>query len=221
MSSPAPYRSERRATRLKGDSGVALVEAAFVMPVLIMLLLGSLDVAFLYRDQMTLVNAAADGAKFGAIIGPGSTPDGENADFITLEEIRATLGALDPASVERVVIFKANNSAWGSPMDQYNNKCKAYASTVAGSGCNVYVPYTAFLKIEDGEADYFKCTAVETASCGWNPENRKEGPTSNDIEYLGVYIRYDHKNFSPYLGDSRDVEVAKIVRLEPGNLITS
>ncbi len=207
------------ALRLQGDAGVALVEAAFILPVLMMVLLGSLDVAFLYRDHMTLVNAAADGAKFGAIIGPGSTPSGENGDFITMKEIRATLGALDPFQVERIVIFKANNASWGRPMQQYNAKCKSLSTS--SNGCNIYQPLTAFRKIEKGQADYFKCTATGDPACGWNPANRKEGPTSADIEYLGVYIRYSHHNISPYLGADRDVEVAKIVRLEPGNLITS
>lgn len=205
--------------RLDGDAGVALIEAVFILPVLIMLLLGSLDVAFAYRDQMTLVNAAADGAKFGAIVGNGATPDGENGDFITIKEIRATLGALEPQEVERIVIFKANNAAWGTPMQQYNNKCKA--KTSSGGGCNIYQPFTAFLKVEEGKADYFECTATGDPSCGWNPATRRDGPTSNDIEYIGVYIKYRHKNFSPYLGTSRAIEVAKIVRLEPGNTITS
>lgn len=211
--------SDRNVGRLRGDQGVALIEAVFILPVLIMLLLGSLDVAFLYRDHMTLVNAAADGAKFGAIIGAGSTPDGENGDFITIKEIRATLGALDPFQVERIVIFKANNASWGNPMQQYNAKCAA--KITSGGGCNVYHPLTAFKKVELGEADYFECTATGDPACGWNPENRKDGPLSADIEYMGVYIKYNHHNFSPYLGQSRDAEVAKIVRLEPGNQITS
>lgn len=203
---------------MQGDTGVALIEAVIILPVLIMMLLGSLDVAFAYRDNMTLTNAAADGAKFGAILGPGSAPTGENADFVTIKEIRATLGALDPTLVERIVIFQASNSSWGKPMAQYDAKCRA--KTSSGGGCNVYHPYTAFLKIESGESTYFECNVSGDPACGWNPDNRKDGPTSADIEYLGVYIKFSHENFSPYLGESRAIEVAKIVRLEPGNLVT-
>lgn len=214
--SVAVSRSGQAHRRCSGDSGLALVEGALIMPILLMLLLGSLDLAFTYRDQLTVTNSAADGAKFGAIMGKGLTPAGETGDFVIMKEIRASLGSVNPNQIDRIVIFKGNSSSYGSPMAQFNaTGCKTASASVAGR-CNVYFPRVAFPQIVSGNADYFKCVSSGDPACGWNPTSRIDGPTTADIQYLGVYIRYKHSNFSPYLGASRDIEVAKVVRLEPG-----
>jgi hypothetical protein len=210
----------RRRREGPGDAGTALVEAALVLPLLLLFVLGSLDFAFLYRDQITLADAASDGAKLGAIQGPYPAATGETADFTTVNAIRQATANLNPADIERLVIFKAESSAFGSPMAQVPAICKTSGSSVAASNCNVYFPIQAFQQAQDGNAAFFACASPNLSACGWNPLLRENGPTSFDIEYLGVYLKLKHSNLTGFIGPSKSVEVAKIYRLEPGNFNT-
>jgi Flp pilus assembly protein TadG len=56
----------------RGERGVALVEMALVLPLLIMLLMGSFDFGRAVYIRTALANAARDGARF-AIVDPRNT----------------------------------------------------------------------------------------------------------------------------------------------------
>jgi Flp pilus assembly protein TadG len=51
----------------KKRRGTALVEFALTLPLLLSLLIGIVDVAFLYNHQLMLTNAAREGARVGAL----------------------------------------------------------------------------------------------------------------------------------------------------------
>lgn len=53
--------------RLRRRSGQALVEFALVLPILLSLLTGIVDVGFLYNHQLILTNAAREGARLGSV----------------------------------------------------------------------------------------------------------------------------------------------------------
>ncbi len=206
--------------RLRGDAGVALVEAALITPVLLVLLLGMLDTAYLYRDYLTTGDAVADGAKMGAIQGNKVTATGGTADYTIIATMRQDLATLRPADISRIVIYKAGPSTFGSPLAQVPAQCKTSSGPVANT-CNVYVPLVAFYQVQVGNQDYFKCVNGGDPACGWNPTDtsaRADGPTPQSISYLGVYLKLNHANLTGLLGTSRPIEVASIARLEPGNI---
>ena len=51
----------------KRERGQALVEFALVLPVLLVLLCGIIDFGWLYYNQITLNNAAREGARYAAV----------------------------------------------------------------------------------------------------------------------------------------------------------
>lgn len=51
----------------KKRRGTALVEFAITLPLLLSMLMGIVDVAFLYNHQLMLTNAAREGARVGAL----------------------------------------------------------------------------------------------------------------------------------------------------------
>lgn len=51
----------------KKRRGQAIVEFALVLPLLLALLVGIVDIGFLYNHQLTLTNAAREGARLGAL----------------------------------------------------------------------------------------------------------------------------------------------------------
>ncbi|MGN1025079.1 MAG: TadE/TadG family type IV pilus assembly protein [Faecousia sp.] len=52
---------------LKTEKGQAMVEFALVLPVLLVLLCGIIDFGWLYYNQITLNNAAREGARYAVI----------------------------------------------------------------------------------------------------------------------------------------------------------
>ena len=45
-----------------------------------------------------------------------------------------------------------------------------------------------------------------------------DGPRTADVEFLGVYIRYEHDYITGFFGRTFTIERASIMRLEPGDL---
>jgi len=58
---------QRHRTRKQGDSGVAAVELALTLPILVLLLGGITDFGFAFYNQIGLTHAAREGARVEAI----------------------------------------------------------------------------------------------------------------------------------------------------------
>lgn len=204
----------RRRAR-EGDRGAALLETLLVAPLFFMLILGVLEFGLVYRDVLTTSDAVSNGARTGAVIGPRLTASGVNADFEVIRQVRNSLGSIPVEWVDRIVIFKASGPGAGGAAAQVPNACKTGGS-VAGV-CNVYDPANAFLAVDTGNNAFF-ANCPSGRSCAWRPASRRNGPTSAEIDYLGVWIRLDRPYVTGLFGDQFTIEQAYIVRLEPGML---
>lgn len=58
--------------RLRGERGAELIEFAFVLPLLLLVVAGIIDFGFLFKDYEVLTNAAREGARLGSL--PNYTP---------------------------------------------------------------------------------------------------------------------------------------------------
>jgi hypothetical protein len=74
--------SPNRPSRAADCSGGALIEFAFCLPLLLVLIAGILDFGFLFRDYQVLVNAARDGARMAVL-----------PDNYTVEDVQARVTA--------------------------------------------------------------------------------------------------------------------------------
>lgn len=194
------------------DGGAALIESLLIAPVLFALLFGIFEFGLVYRDVLTSSDAAANGARRGAVIGPRVPASGVNADFEIIREVRNGLGSMPVESINRIVVYRASPPGAGSPESQVPQACKTGGS-VAGL-CNVYDPANAFLAVDIGDNDFFSCPGG--AACAWEPTSRSNGPTPSDVDYLGVYIRIDRPYVTGLFGDEFSFERAAVVRLEAG-----
>ena len=194
------------------EGGAATLETLLVAPVILALLLGIFEFGLVYRDVLTSSDAAASGARRGAVLGPRVPASGVSADFEIIREVRNGLGSIPVEWVNRVVIYRASAPGAGSPESQVPQACKS-GDSVPGV-CNVYDPANAFLAVDLGENDYFACPGGR--SCAWEPSTRSNGPTPSDVDYLGVYIRIERPYVTGILGDQFTFERAAVVRLEAG-----
>jgi len=194
-----------------------MVEAALVSPIFILVVFAVFEFGLAYRDVLTVGDAVTDATRIGAIQGPDVTPAGETADYSILNAVRDGLAGLDPSKIDTIVVFKAGPATDGSALSQVPAACKN-GPTSAASSCNTYAPVPAYLAVQNGDVEHFKCISAGAPACGWPPTGRIDGPTTADVEFLGVYVRYQHSYVTGFFGSSFTVERAAIMRLEPGEL---
>lgn len=204
-----------RRRRGGADRGAALLETLLVAPVFFAVILGIFEFGVIYRDVITTSDAAASGARMGAVLGPRPTDSGVSADYEIVRQVRNSLAGMPVEWIDRVVIFKAAGPGAGSAESQVPNQCKTGGS-VSGV-CNVYDPANAFLAVETDDNDFF-ANCPSGRACPWPPEDRSNGPTTGDIDYLGVWIRIERPYMSGMFGDVFTIEEAFVARLEAGVL---
>jgi len=222
MTSSASTPTDHR-RRLAGDSGAALLEAAVIGPVFIVVVLSILEYGLVYRDYLTASDAVADAARTGAVQGNDLTTAAQTADYSIVRAMRESLASLDYNTVERIVVFKAAGPDSGSPVAQTPAACKTGAASDPTSDCNLYFTAPAFGAIQYGDDEYFECRPSfgDIVACGWDPVDRNNGteaPNLGNPDYLGVYVRIDHKMISGIFGNSFTIEDASIFRIEQGRL---
>jgi hypothetical protein len=214
MSAGAP-ETARTDARLQGDSGTALIEFAFIAPLMLLLVLGIFEYGLVFRDYITVSDSINDAARSGAIAGPdwgaldddppptsGSPVELADAtgDFVTIKRLRQGLGLIPVEWIKRIVIFKAGDPTLGSPEDQLSAACKEGTGS-SGTGaapanpadryvgaCNVYDAEEAFRAYAAKNTAYFNCE-VNAASpeCHWPSRARVNDPINPALrpDYLG------------------------------------
>lgn len=195
------------------DDGATLVELSIVATLVFTVLLAMFEFGTLYRDGLSATDAVADATRIGAIIGPDVQADGSTADHAIVKAVREGLSALNDSSVLYVVVFKASGTG-AAAESQVPEACKN-GSSLAGI-CNSYTGPNAFGAVESGDVDYFTCSAANTAACPWDPTTRRDGPTSADVETLGVYVEIRRGGVTGLFGDDFTITRASTIRLEPG-----
>ena len=199
------------------DDGAVMAEAALVSPIFLLVVFAVFEFGLAYRDVLTVGDAVTDAARVGAIQGPDVTPEGETADYSVVNAVRDGLAGLDPERIGTIVVFRAGPATAGSALSQVPAACKN-GPTSTSSHCNTYPPVAAYTAIQSGDVDYFKCLQPGDPACGWPPTDRIDGPLTSDVEFLGVYVRYQHSYVTGFFGSTFTVERAAIMRLEPGEL---
>lgn len=85
-----------KSVRIKGWSGQALVEFVIVLPVLLLLMLGLVNLGLLINSQIILTQAAWEGARAGATLDPSRDEGDENIQGAVISSLT---GLVDPTSV--------------------------------------------------------------------------------------------------------------------------
>jgi hypothetical protein len=152
------------------------------------------------------------------------------ADFVTIKRLRQGLASIPVAWIDRIVIFHADDPAFGSPEDQLSQACKDGTGSV-GTGapdyigaCNVYDPEEAFAAYEAKDVDFFNCSQDATSDeCNWPHQVRSNEPFNPVVDpnypgpdYLGVWVKLDRAYLTGLFGKSLTLDIASVVRLEPG-----
>lgn len=161
----------------KREAGVSTIEAAFVLPILLVIALGAAEFGFAFIDWLSVSNAASTGARIGSSAGTASV-----ADTAILSSVEEALSDVDSSTVQAVWIYKADTD--GTPVDAALG-CDIGAEGLCPTS-NVYVP-----KAGGG----WSCLAVN--GCPWTAVARDDRLPG--LDQLGVRIVFTHSWLTSFI----------------------
>jgi TadE-like protein len=179
----------RQRLRARGLRGQAMVETALILPILLLIVLGTLEFGFAFDHNLTLEYATREGARTGSALANGGGPLGCNS----LAGQSPNAASVDPAivaAVERVL------TSHGSPVILDNvgeiHIFRADATGNETSDVNVwtYTPGTG--PIVDGTPLDF---TPDPSQQGWPACGRDNSGANPD--FLGVSLSYTYHLQTP------------------------
>jgi hypothetical protein len=180
-----------RSAASREESGATIVEFAVVLPLLILLMVGIMEVGVAFYDYLTIERATLEGARTAAFT--GTVVD---ADCATVTSVVKALpsGFLD--RVDRIEIYKADSNG-----DQ--------------------LPGATNVWRHNGGADPEDCETGWTVAELWPATSRQTvagtSPGAPPLDIIGIRIRMDRNwitGLPPFTGSYR-IDEHSILRMEP------
>lgn len=221
------------------ERGAALVEATIVLPVLLFLMFGVIEMGGLMRSYSGTASAVRQGGRTASLA--GSDP---MSDARILGVVDGALASTGDDEVLLVVIWQAEG-----PGDPVPPACLPVdlstpnTSTIGDAGvapdgtgaCNVYIKPGATggaFAMAQGTADqpaayYFGCSgpsdpdASHKLDCMWPASTRqvltspRGSTTPTATDFVGVYVRARHDYYTGALGSSVTITDKSITLIEP------
>jgi hypothetical protein len=120
--------TEHEPTGLKSfDRGAALVELAFALPLVMMLILGMVSAGIAFNHQLALTHAAREAGRYAATLpvtnfGSGATAMNAWLDEVAARVVEDATGSLDPGAPGLVVCVAYVHPSGVNPMDQTTSR---------------------------------------------------------------------------------------------------
>lgn len=185
--------------------GAVVVEAAIATGAFSLLIFGTLEFGYAFRDYLTTANITRNGARTASSMGNEA-----NADHEIVRTVARAAKAVSSGQIQYVVVYNAGTA--GATLASVSSTC-ASGTPVAGV-CNVYTP-----------ADFAR--PASEFGCGLTPPapDRFFCPTSRKINasaanggppsYVGVYVKLRHDYLTNLFGSSQTYTDQTVLRIEP------
>jgi hypothetical protein len=187
-------------SRVRGDKGVVVVEAVFILPVLIFIVMAIFEFGFLFAAQSTTQSSTRDGVRFGsanyAVAGSNQAAADQVAAAVA-QDLSARTGFDTPL---KLVVYKAN--ADGNPtggFTQCTEDCFRYTWDASTSSW-------AFDKTSPLWPKPSACIILD-------PKNANAG--LNTLDSIGAYVEVRHTYLTGAFGTSQLIKEHTVSRLEP------
>jgi hypothetical protein len=190
--------------RGRGDRGSALVEMAFVLPLLAMLTFGIIEFGLAWGSKLTVQTAVRAGVRVGSADGALAT-----ADKSMLLAVGAVLYDMGLGNVDRVLIFKSVTTDGAVP-----TACLTPTPHSVVGSCNLYTG-AQLAQVVAGTApiSWFGC-GVGSLDLSWCPTSRQSIQALGN-DYLGVQVVARHQMVTGFFGSVRTLNDYGVMRLEP------
>jgi Flp pilus assembly protein TadG len=170
-----------------------LVEAAIIMPLLLLVVIAILELGLAFKDYLTVSYLSREGARIGALAGDDMT-----ADCAILSGLGDLINSKDLARLDRVEIYQANQNTG----TQGATNVAVYNAPNDPTQCTV----------PSDPMDGWSITSV-----AWPPTSRNTAVGTNPLDIVGVRVIMTRSwitGFGPFSGTST-IDESTITRLEP------
>lgn len=175
------------------ERGATLVEASLVFPILILIVMGTLEVGLAFKDYLTVSYISREGARIGGLAGNDA-----EADCAILRGIGQLTTDNDLNRITQIQIFKADEGTGNQGL----TNVATYNPGKDPEVCNV--PSTAL--------DGWTINPVN-----WAPTSRQTIVGSLSLDIIGVRVIMTRDwvtNFPPFRG-SFQIDESTLTRMEP------
>lgn len=180
--------------------GSVIVEAAMVTPLFLMLVFGIVEVGLAMNDSLALSHTVRAGTRVASASGNDLL-----ADYGIIQAVKRESSALPRDQIQLIVVYKANK--YGEPP---SDSCQGGNATGTGSNpCNVYYP-ADFDKVKSR----WGCKPTENLEV-WCPTKRNVSLASPGPDYIGVWMKVEHKWVTQMFGETLTLTDSSVIRLEP------
>jgi hypothetical protein len=204
----------------RDERGAAAVEAALVTPVLVLLVFGIIEFAFLLRDYNVVSSDVRVGARIastGAGAGPGVCDTGYSgappctpASSPSLAQLAADAiqrqGSAMPANqINYILVYKANDKGYPG----------ANGSTTMPTNCSGYADCVRFTWQQNANGG---AGAFRYADGAWNSSTISAcfpGTASAPLDRVGVYMNATHRLMTGLFGSSVTISDRAAFDFEP------
>lgn len=221
------------------DQGAALVEATFVLPILLFLLFAVIEVGGALKSYSGAASAVRLGGRAASLAAADPM-----ADARVLAQVARQAATMGSGEIELVVVWHATG-----PGDSVPTACvpadlsTPNSSSVGSAGsppdamgaCNVYIDPGAAggaFAMANGEAVqpdtyYFGCSgpsdpdAGHKLDCNWPATDRnvltspRGSPTPTSTDFVGLHVRARHGYYTGFLGSGVTITDHSITLIEP------
>lgn len=194
----------------RGDSGLAVVEVAIVLPLLALLISGIIEGGMAWRDSLTVSSGTRSAARVVSNLGSNRL-----ADYEALLTLDAALDGLSTSYVVGVLVYDASAADGAVPdacLDSGGNP-----KSITGS-CNYYsaamIDTMSISKFDGVSATTCSPTSWDHFYCPTDRETRQQ----QGVEKVGVWVRVKRGWFTNmFPGDGLTVEHRTVMNVEPGS----
>lgn len=194
------YHERARGDR-RADRGAVLVEAAIVIPLVLLLVFGALEFSLAFKESGTVESAARAGARTASTFGR------------TDEWDIAPRPPADPTlygdATRRAVASVVEGIGSGDPVEMWVYKAQPGGDPASGSvedrTCDDCAGWS-------WDGDGFD-TAINGFGSWWDEDD--QNACRLDAEHIGVYVKVRYEHFTGLFGDGRDLTSRAVMRFEP------
>lgn len=198
--------------RAGGDEGAVLVEAALVIPLLILLVLGLMEFGFAWRND----NVVAASVRTSSRVASQSLGNAQ-ADRFAIESYLGTVSQARNITTNKIIVYKIDEST--NPNGDVPPGCLTAPTT--GSPpfgvqdvCNVYIPsqWTPANLV----AANFGCGSAAAYDVKWCPSTKRTASLPATPTTVGVYADVTYKMITRVIpGTTIKLSDKSVSRVEP------
>jgi hypothetical protein len=176
-----------------GSRGAVMVEAAVIMPVLLLIIFGGLEFSLAFNANAGIDHAARAGARQASANPKPLTAD----DYVlpTRDAVSSAMAGVQAAAPKQLFIYEVASGSDDAPSGGFTTGC---------SRCAVFDwdPGTSSFSIP-----------VNDESSWWQPDQQSACP--DDADRVGVHITADHDFITGFFSGMINLDSTAVMRLEP------